>query len=40
MIKIIDANDKILADFASWWHEVLKLTSIVEMKESQEPFCW
>jgi len=34
MIKIIDANDKILADFASWWHEVLKLTSIVEMKES------
>lgn len=34
MIKILDANDKIVADFAGWWHDVVKLVAIEEMKES------
>jgi len=34
MIKIFDANDKTVANFASWWHDVVKLVAIEEMKES------
>lgn len=38
MIKIYDANDKILTSMASWWQDVVKLVAIEEMKESPHIF--
>jgi hypothetical protein len=34
MIKILDANDRMFTSMSSWWHEVVKLVAIEEMKES------